>query len=57
MAEMIGALLLKLSGGRIVTRAARAEMNKAAARWAAKCQRIQWELDDEHRKRFGWENN
>lgn len=32
-------------------------MRKAVEAMGGKWMRIQWELDDEHRKRFGWENN
>ena len=54
MKEIIGALLLWVSGGRIVTATARREMNKRKERWEAKCERIQWDLNHEHLNKYGW---
>lgn len=54
MKEIIGALLLWVSGGRIVTKAARVEMKKAEERRARRIEHMQNRLNDDHMARLGW---
>lgn len=54
MKELIGALLLWVSGGRIVTKAARVEMKKAEERRARRIEHMQNRLNDDHWTRLGW---